>query len=348
MTRKWDPEIDQYREKGKFAGNDNATAAGGMNAIAVQTPVPDPTIEPTALADEFDNWEGNSLDFSGPELQGLDDHVSMIDVTRDEDGTFHIESDSAPLHLNWTMGRHLFDEGLTEDNEEEVTAFTNRHFHGIDQFMKDNYRGQLGDNNEDMDAVTFDFEPIKLPADAMTDDILNTVWEQTDAVKITNEFDPGTFGSPDMGRALYEHLVELDEQTESAAGSYAYWMERDLVYTMDDMEASEDEHLDPVAYQKYKDDPKIAPETLKKIREENYQFLAQNHKLISEALEIEGRDQNFDMEQVAVDLYLTRNGNGTGFWDRGLGDVGEKLSTAARAMGEVDYYIGDDGMVYAQ
>lgn len=36
------------------------------------------------------------------------------------------------------------------------------------------------------------------------------------------------------------------------------------------------------------------------------------------------------------DFWLTRNGHGAGFWDRGLGDLGERLSDAARAYGDAD------------
>lgn len=46
------------------------------------------------------------------------------------------------------------------------------------------------------------------------------------------------------------------------------------------------------------------------------------------------------------DFWLTRNGHGAGFWDRDLGDVGDKLSEASKAAGEVDLYVGDDGKVY--
>ena len=48
------------------------------------------------------------------------------------------------------------------------------------------------------------------------------------------------------------------------------------------------------------------------------------------------------------DFWLTRNGHGAGFWD---GDWIEphatKLTAVARRFGNVDLYIGDDGMVYA-
>jgi hypothetical protein len=45
------------------------------------------------------------------------------------------------------------------------------------------------------------------------------------------------------------------------------------------------------------------------------------------------------------DLWLTRNRHGAGFWDRGLGDLGKRLTDAAR-LGEVDVYQGDDGYLY--
>ena len=43
---------------------------------------------------------------------------------------------------------------------------------------------------------------------------------------------------------------------------------------------------------------------------------------------------------------LTRNGHGTGFWDRGLGKVGRDLTEACRAYGEAYLYVGDDGVLY--
>jgi len=46
------------------------------------------------------------------------------------------------------------------------------------------------------------------------------------------------------------------------------------------------------------------------------------------------------------DFWLTRNGHGVGFWDRGLGELGDLLSDTARVMGGCDAYVGDDGLVY--
>lgn len=50
-------------------------------------------------------------------------------------------------------------------------------------------------------------------------------------------------------------------------------------------------------------------------------------------------------EQNGHDFWLTRNGHGVGFWDRGYGELGDKLSEAAERFHECDLYITDDGKV---
>lgn len=47
------------------------------------------------------------------------------------------------------------------------------------------------------------------------------------------------------------------------------------------------------------------------------------------------------------DFWLTRNRHGAGFWDRGLGVLGERLSDTARVYGSIDLYLGDDELIYA-
>ncbi len=47
-----------------------------------------------------------------------------------------------------------------------------------------------------------------------------------------------------------------------------------------------------------------------------------------------GNDHYSATECAGHDFYLTRNGHGTGFWDRDAGAVGEQLSAAARRHGE--------------
>lgn len=50
------------------------------------------------------------------------------------------------------------------------------------------------------------------------------------------------------------------------------------------------------------------------------------------------------------DFWLTRNQHGVGFWDRSeleADGIGQALTDAAHAFGEVCLYIGDDGKVHA-
>jgi hypothetical protein len=51
-------------------------------------------------------------------------------------------------------------------------------------------------------------------------------------------------------------------------------------------------------------------------------------------------------EQAGHDFWLTRNGHGAGFWDRGLGAIGERLSKASKPYGSADLYVGADGQIY--
>lgn len=55
-----------------------------------------------------------------------------------------------------------------------------------------------------------------------------------------------------------------------------------------------------------------------------------------------GRDQ----ECAGHDYWLTRNGHGCGFWDRGGADACARLTDAASADGSVYASRGDDGLVY--
>lgn len=52
-------------------------------------------------------------------------------------------------------------------------------------------------------------------------------------------------------------------------------------------------------------------------------------------------------DQCGHDFWLTRNGHGVGFWDRGLGERGDRLSAIARPFGGADLEVGDDGRIHA-
>lgn len=67
----------------------------------------------------------------------------------------------------------------------------------------------------------------------------------------------------------------------------------------------------------------------------------QNYEYLMEALEHAG----YNLNKAGHDFWLTRNLHGAGFWDRGLGAVGERLTEAAHYEGSIDLYVSDDGEV---
>lgn len=82
----------------------------------------------------------------------------------------------------------------------------------------------------------------------------------------------------------------------------------------------------------------IAPDTLATMVEDCRDFQA------SFGDRIAGRE-----EQAGHDFWLTRNRHGAGFWDRGElyadGD-GKFLTEMSHPYGEVNLYVGDDGMIH--
>lgn len=73
------------------------------------------------------------------------------------------------------------------------------------------------------------------------------------------------------------------------------------------------------------------------------EFLASNGEDISAAV---GRGASW--ESLGGDLALTGAGHGTGFWDRGYGAVGDRLSEAARGVGYFMVFVAIDGALDVQ
>jgi hypothetical protein len=80
----------------------------------------------------------------------------------------------------------------------------------------------------------------------------------------------------------------------------------------------------------------LAPETVAEAIAECQDFRDANADDLAEA---------GDDAQNGHDFWLTRNRHGAGFWDRGYGEVGERLTKAAHVYGSVDLLPCDDGMI---
>lgn len=91
----------------------------------------------------------------------------------------------------------------------------------------------------------------------------------------------------------------------------------------------------------------IAPEARKAMEKDCEKFIAENETALGDYGEIIGTHPEYtESEKAGHDFWLTRNGHGAGFWDRGIGETGDKLTEASTGFGEVDLYIGDDGKLY--
>lgn len=105
--------------------------------------------------------------------------------------------------------------------------------------------------------------------------------------------------------------------------------------------SSTDEHGEPLDAVFSPDD--VAPECLAAMRASCDDFIKANESDLLEYCERTGNE-----EWAGHDFWLTRNRHGAGFWDRGLGDLGKRLSDAAKVYGSVDLYAGDDGLIYGE
>lgn len=79
-------------------------------------------------------------------------------------------------------------------------------------------------------------------------------------------------------------------------------------------------------------------------QESEYKILADCISFMLQSYDIM-KETNADYSQHGHDFWLTRNGHGAGFWDRGYREAGEKLSNIARGFGESYINVGNDSML---
>ena len=86
----------------------------------------------------------------------------------------------------------------------------------------------------------------------------------------------------------------------------------------------------------------FSPALLASAKEDCDRFEIDNAEALAEYYEF-GRPEGY----AGHDFWLTRNGHGTGFWDRGLpGDLGGRLTDGARLFPGCVLYVGDDNMIH--
>lgn len=76
-------------------------------------------------------------------------------------------------------------------------------------------------------------------------------------------------------------------------------------------------------------------------------FYRNNLPHIMRAMDVKvGHPPVYDEEMAGRDFWFTRNHHGVGFWDRGLGELGNTLTKAAHGYRELAPYLGGNGRVY--
>ncbi len=100
---------------------------------------------------------------------------------------------------------------------------------------------------------------------------------------------------------------------------------------------------DPLVWNYGPDD--IAPELLDDMVANCKSFQEQNFADIDAGTD---RHDCSRHEYAGHDFWLTRNGHGAGFWDGDWEEkAGQRLTEASKAFGEVNLYVGDNGIIYA-
>lgn len=206
--------------------------------------------------------------------------------------------------------------GLADSaRDADVEAYAEQHRGLIEDFHRG--LGLEPDGDAGWDMVRTREYPAGTGLDGMLDDVA--------------DLDARVLDDAPEGAGLASTLREADREADAAAESTAQtaaWTDGDLERELGDWEGDAPEPWEA------QDLSESARHTL---RDDSRAFYDQAHEILHR--------RGIEPAQWGHDLWLTRNGHGAGFWDRGLGEDGERLTRIARDMGEIHGMRGDDGRV---
>ena len=92
-----------------------------------------------------------------------------------------------------------------------------------------------------------------------------------------------------------------------------------------------------------------AHKTDQQIETDCAKFLTDNFKDLNKVCELysDYKPNAYSWSSAGHDYWLTRNDHGAGFWDRDLGEIGNRL-TASCENQNIDLVKGDDGKLYLE
>lgn len=93
---------------------------------------------------------------------------------------------------------------------------------------------------------------------------------------------------------------------------------------------------------------RVAPEAVERAAQECSRFQQEQAADLAEfyRLAATGADAGAPESLGGYCFWMSRVGAGVGFWDRGVGQVGDRLHEATDSFGHVDLYEGYDGQLY--
>ena len=86
----------------------------------------------------------------------------------------------------------------------------------------------------------------------------------------------------------------------------------------------------------------FSTQAINKATEDCAKFQLENADLLTKAYELS------DDVEGGYNFWLSRCGHGTGWWDRGLGEIGDTLHKKSEEYKEVNVVVGDDGKLYLE
>jgi hypothetical protein len=91
----------------------------------------------------------------------------------------------------------------------------------------------------------------------------------------------------------------------------------------------------------------LAPETLEAMKRDCEAFEEKAKQYIIDDNLLVSIDNSKPKELAGHDFWLTRNGEGAGFWDGNwVREAGQALTEISKEFGEFNLYVGDDKKIY--
>lgn len=262
------------------------------------------------LADEVEDYRPDEIGFDETSMTSLEVYRGLFGHT------------IAVAHYRPDMAFHLRRSVLPADaSDDDVEDYVEDH----SEVISDAYRKRYGlEPDDSSDQLGFE-KSYTLPSDATLEQVTQAVWN--DNARITNEEDPGSFGSDYFGGQVTEELQKIDgEVGKGLNGALAM--------------AAFAEGDDPEDGGEPWTEADVDPESVEELRRDMLNFYIRARPIIDK--------HHIPPESWGNDYWSSSNGYGTGFLDRKeLGEDAEALDKMAYSPGaETTVERGDDGRIY--